>query len=88
MIVADWRALVEPMRRSKDVTELGLMQRAADIAANAHIRAMQASRPGLYEYQLDAELQYAFLQAGGHPTLLPGDCGWWCQCLCAALHCE
>src|SRR5574343_636571 len=71
MIVADWRALVEPMRRSKDVTELGLMQRAADIAANAHIRAMQASRPGLYEYQLDAELQYAFLQAGGHPPSYP-----------------
>jgi len=69
--VADWRALVEPMRRSKDATELGLMQRAADIAANAHIRAMQACQPGWYEYQLDAELQYAFLQAGGHPPSYP-----------------
>lgn len=70
-VVADWRALVEPMRRCKDVGELALMQRAADIAANAHIRAMQACRPGLYEYQLDAELQYAFLQAGGHPPSYP-----------------
>ncbi len=69
--VADWRALVEPMRRCKDATELDLMQRAADIAANAHIRTMQACQPGLFEYQLDAELQYAFLQAGGHPPSYP-----------------
>lgn len=70
-VVADWRALVEPMRRSKDAGELALMQRAADIAANAHSRAMRACRPGVYEYQLDAELQYAFLQAGGHPPSYP-----------------
>ena len=70
-VVADWRALVEPMRRNKDAGELALMQRAADIAANAHCRAMRACTPGLYEYQLDAELQYAFLQAGGHPPSYP-----------------
>ena len=70
-LIADWRALVEPMRRCKDAGELALMQRAADIAANAHARAMRACQPGLYEYQLDAELQYAFLQAGGHPPSYP-----------------
>lgn len=70
-MIADWRALVEPMRRCKDDSEIALMQRAADIAANAHTRAMRACRPGLYEYQLDAELQYAFLQAGGHPPSYP-----------------
>ena len=69
--VADWRALVEPMRRNKDAGELALMQRAADIAANAHCRAMRACHPGRYEYQLDAELHYAFLQAGGHPPSYP-----------------
>ena len=47
------------------------MQRAADIAANAHRRAMRACQPGLYEYQLDAQLQYSFLQAGGHPPSYP-----------------
>lgn len=70
-LVADWHALVEPMRRQKDPGELALMQRAADIAANAHGRAMRACQPGHYEYQLDAELQYAFLQAGGHPPSYP-----------------
>jgi Xaa-Pro aminopeptidase len=70
-MIADWRALVEPMRRYKDAGELRLMQRAADIAANAHGRAMRACRPGAYEYQLDAELQYAFLHAGGHPPSYP-----------------
>ncbi len=70
-LVADWRALVEPMRRRKDAGELALMQRAADIAANGHARAMRACQPGLFEYQLDAELQFAFLQAGGHPPSYP-----------------
>lgn len=70
-MIADWRALVEPMRRHKDAHELRLMQRAADIAANAHGRAMRACQPGVYEYQLDAELQYAFLHAGGHPPSYP-----------------
>ena len=70
-VIADWRALVEPMRRRKDAGELTLMQRAADIAVNAHARAMRACRPGCFEYQLDAELQYAFLQAGGHPPSYP-----------------
>lgn len=70
-LIADWRALVEPMRRCKDSGEIALMQRSASIAANAHARAMRACHPGLYEYQLDAELQYAFLQAGGHPPSYP-----------------
>ena len=70
-LIADWRALVEPMRRIKDAGELALMQRAADIAANAHSRAMRACHPGVFEYQLDAELQFAFLQAGGHPPSYP-----------------
>jgi Xaa-Pro aminopeptidase len=47
--VQDVRAHVDDMRLIKDRQELGLMRRAARIAAAAHRRAMQATRPGRNE---------------------------------------
>src|SRR5690606_37655256 len=41
-----------------------LMHEAADVSARAHVRAMQASRAGLYEYHLEAELDYEFRKGG------------------------
>ena len=40
------------------------MRTAAEISARAHVRAMQASRAGLYEYHLQAELDYEFRKGG------------------------
>ena len=40
------------------------MRRAARIAAAAHRRAMQATRPGRNEYEVEAELLHEFLRAG------------------------
>ena len=37
---------------------------AADITTEAHIRAMQAVTPGMFEYQLEAEYLYAFNKNG------------------------
>src|SRR5574343_659254 len=51
-VVADWRALVEPMRRSKDAGELALMQRAADIAANACVLHYTANNQPLRDGDL------------------------------------
>ena len=44
------------------------MQRAADIASAGHARAMRACRPGMAEYELEAELSYEFRKRGadGH----------------------
>jgi len=44
------------MRVHKSRVELGLMKRAANLSAAAHSRAMRASKPGLHEYELEAEL--------------------------------
>ncbi|MGH8703811.1 MAG: aminopeptidase P N-terminal domain-containing protein, partial [Burkholderiales bacterium] len=62
--VHDVRALVDEMRLVKDAHELGLMRRAAAISAAAHRRAMQAARPGRFEYELEAELLYEFRRRG------------------------
>jgi Xaa-Pro aminopeptidase len=48
----------------KDTHEVSTMQRAADISSGAHARAMQASRAGLHEYALEAELSYEFRRNG------------------------
>ena len=51
------------------------MRRAADITARAHRRAMQACRSGLYEYQLEAELQHEFATSGARFPAYPSIVG-------------
>jgi Xaa-Pro aminopeptidase len=62
--VHDVRALIDEMRLVKDAHELALMRRAASISAAAHRRTMQASRPGRFEYELEAELLHEFRRSG------------------------
>lgn len=56
--------LLHDMRLYKSAAEIKVMQAAAEISAQAHIRAMQVCRPGAYEYQLEAELQHTFMRHG------------------------
>jgi len=62
--VHDVRAVIDDMRLVKDPHELGIMRRAARIAAAAHRRAMQRVRPGRHEYEIEAELLYEFRRNG------------------------
>ena len=52
------------MRLVKDSAEAGIQQRSADIASAGHARAMRACRPGMAEYELEAELSYEFRKRG------------------------
>ncbi|WP_119155928.1 aminopeptidase P N-terminal domain-containing protein [Caldimonas tepidiphila] len=67
----DLRPLLDEMRLVKDEAEIALMRRAGEISAAAHVRAMQACRPGLREYQLEAELLHAFRWAGAAGPAYP-----------------
>ncbi|MRX10367.1 Xaa-Pro aminopeptidase [Pseudoduganella sp. FT25W] len=62
--MVDLPPLLDEMRLLKDDAEQATMQRAADISAQAHIRAMRAARAGMYEYELEAELLYEFRRNG------------------------
>src|SRR5690606_23309616 len=62
--IRDVRKLLDEMRLIKDASELGVMRRAAAISARAHRRAMRATRPGRFEYEIEAELLHEF-RAGG-----------------------
>ena len=44
------------------------MRRAARISATAHKRAMQICRPGMYEYQIEAELTHEFIRQGARSS--------------------
>ncbi|SDO32957.1 Xaa-Pro aminopeptidase [Vreelandella arcis] len=57
--------LIHAMRQIKSAAEITLLRHAATISAHAHLRAMRVARPGLSEYQLQAELEHEFAWQGG-----------------------
>ena len=56
--------MLHEMRLFKSAAEIRLMKRAAKVSARAHAQAMRLCRPGLFEYDLDAELQREFVAGG------------------------
>jgi Xaa-Pro aminopeptidase len=62
--IQDVRGLLDEMRLVKDDAEIAVMRRAASISSAAHERAMRATRPGRWEYEVEAELLYEFRKNG------------------------
>lgn len=60
--------LVHDMRLYKSRVEIGAMRKAAKISISAHKRAMRMCRPGMGEFQIEAELLYEFRRAGAVPA--------------------
>ncbi|MGI9106606.1 MAG: Xaa-Pro aminopeptidase [Pyrinomonadaceae bacterium] len=56
--------LLHEMRLIKSDEEIAIMQRAADITAEAHVEAMKAARPGMREYELEALIEHIFRRHG------------------------
>lgn len=68
--------LLHEMRLIKSSAEIEMMQKAADISAAAHCRAMKTAKPGCFEYQLEAELLHEFTREGSrwpaYPSIVGG----------------
>ena len=62
--VLDVRQVVDEMRLLKSPYELDIMRNAATIAAGAHLRAMQKTRAGKMEYEIEAEFLHEFYRKG------------------------
>ncbi|MEA9730819.1 aminopeptidase P N-terminal domain-containing protein [Xanthomonas campestris] len=60
--------LLHEQRLFKSRDEIALMQQAADISVRAHRAAMQLARPGVHEYQLQAEIEREFRAADAWPA--------------------
>ncbi len=71
-VAHDLLALLDEMRLFKDDGEQALMLRAATISGQAHERAMRASRAGMFEYEIEAELLHEFRRNGAQfPAYTP-----------------
>jgi Xaa-Pro aminopeptidase len=62
--IIDPATIVHEMRVLKSADEIDLMQKAADIAAEAHVEAMKAVRPGMKEYEVEAMIEQIFRRHG------------------------
>ncbi|MDH3526790.1 MAG: Xaa-Pro aminopeptidase [Gammaproteobacteria bacterium] len=60
--------LLHDMRLYKSRSEVRVMRAAARVACRAHRRAMQVCRPGLHEYEIEAELLHEFRQSNMEPA--------------------
>ncbi|MSQ51694.1 MAG: M24 family metallopeptidase [Betaproteobacteria bacterium] len=62
--ILDLRLQLDEMRLAKDEAEITTLRRAAAISDVGHRRAMRATRPGMHEYEIEAELLYEFRRGG------------------------
>ena len=70
-----------PMRQGKDQHELELLKKAIEITCRGHQAAMRTAKPGMFEYQLEANLEQVFHLNGcereGFPSIIgsgPNSC--------------
>ncbi len=62
--IVDVRQLIDMQRLIKSPYEQATMRRSANIAADAHNRAMKFAKPNMYEYEIEAEFLHEFYRNG------------------------
>src|SRR3990172_3377365 len=66
--------LLHELRLRRSPAELARHRRACEITRDAHVEAMRYARPGLYEYQVQAALEFVFRVNGsprnGYPSIV------------------
>ena len=62
--IIDLEHMIHELRLIKTTAELAVMRKAGKISARAHKLAMQACKPGMYEYQLQALIEHEFADKG------------------------
>lgn len=72
--ISDPTAQIHAMRLIKDREEIRLLGKAVSITCDALQEVMRAARPGMYEYELEAILEYVFMRGGsprpGFPSIV------------------
>ena len=63
--IIDPRAALHELRLHKRPEELVALRKAAEISTEAHIAAMRAGKPGVFEHELEALINYTFRRRGG-----------------------
>jgi Xaa-Pro aminopeptidase len=63
-LTADVRPAIAGMRAVKGPGEIALIRKAVEASVDAHLAAMQAVKPGVWEYQIAALMKYEFERRG------------------------
>jgi len=63
-LISDLHAVIAEMRLLKSDAEIRSLRTACDISVGAHLEAMKFAQPGLYEYQVQAAVEYVFRVKG------------------------
>jgi Xaa-Pro aminopeptidase len=63
--------IIHELRLRRSPSELACHRRACDIAGEAHIEAMRYARPGIYEYEVQAALEFVFRRRGSPRNAYP-----------------
>jgi Xaa-Pro aminopeptidase len=69
--VEDPSPMLHELRLRRAPEELARQRRACEISRDAHIEAMRVARPGLYEYEVQAALEFVFRQGGSPRNAYP-----------------
>jgi Xaa-Pro aminopeptidase len=56
--------ITRELRQIKSAEEISLMQKAADISVGGFKRVLKSVKPGMFEYELEAELTYELIRKG------------------------
>lgn len=62
--IINWQPILHEMRLFKSIEEINIIKKSCQICSDAHIRAMKFCLPGMYEYQLSAEIEHEFAFRG------------------------
>ncbi len=72
--IVDTANIVHEMRLRKSEEDLRDLRRAVDISAEGHLAAMRHCKPGMYEYELEAVVEFVFRKHGasgvGYPSIV------------------
>ena len=72
--VEDPSPILAELRLRRSPAELALHRRACEIARDGHIEAMRVTHPEMYEYEVQAALEYVFRKNGsvrnGYPSIV------------------
>jgi Xaa-Pro aminopeptidase len=63
--IIDPRSALHELRLHKRPEEIAALRKAADISSEAHVAAMKAGKPGVFEHELEALINYTFRRHGG-----------------------
>ena len=77
----DLTPIIDSMRLVKSPREVALCRRAGQLTAIGVCEALRSTRPGVFEYQLDAVMRYHYLAGGardqGYPAIIAGGPNAW-----------